>query len=144
MLGRDFIGGKYMFTLDPRLEKDTIELDKWPLSRVLLMNDTQYPWLILVPQVPEIREIIDLDADERATLMDEIVRASSVLKKMVNPHKLNVAALGNAVPQLHCHVIARFTTDPAWPKPIWGVKPAVAYTEDKIADFRRRFAFAAG
>jgi diadenosine tetraphosphate (Ap4A) HIT family hydrolase len=133
-----------MFTLDPRLEKDTVQLDKWPLSRVLLMNDSQYPWLILVPQVPDVREIIDLDADERATLMDEIVRASSVLKKMVNPHKLNVAALGNAVPQLHCHVIARFTTDPAWPKPIWGVKPSVAYTEDKIADFRRRFSLAAG
>jgi diadenosine tetraphosphate (Ap4A) HIT family hydrolase len=133
-----------MFTLDPRLEKDTVQLDKWALSRVLLMNDAQYPWLILVPQVPEVREIIDLDADERATLMDEIVRASSVLKKMVNPHKLNVAALGNAVPQLHCHVIARFTTDPAWPKPIWGVKPSLAYTEDKIADFRRRFSLAAG
>jgi diadenosine tetraphosphate (Ap4A) HIT family hydrolase len=133
-----------MFTLDPRLEKDTVELDKWALSRVLLMNDSQYPWLILVPQVPDIRDIIDLDADEQATLMTEIVRASSVLKKMVNPHKLNVAALGNAVPQLHCHVIARFTTDPAWPKPIWGVNPPVPYSAEKIADFRRRFSLAAG
>jgi diadenosine tetraphosphate (Ap4A) HIT family hydrolase len=144
MVGPDFIGGKCMFTLDPRLEKDTVQLDKWGLSRVLLMNDAQYPWLILVPQVPDIREIADLDADERATLMDEIVRATSVLKKMVNPHKINVAALGNAVPQLHCHVIARFTTDPAWPKPVWGVKPTVAYTDDKIADFRRRFSLAVG
>jgi diadenosine tetraphosphate (Ap4A) HIT family hydrolase len=133
-----------MFTLDKRLENDTVELDKWALSRVLLMNDSQYPWLILVPQVPDIREIVDLDADEQATLMSEICRASNVLKKMVNPHKLNVAALGNAVPQLHCHVIARFTADPAWPKPIWGVKPAVPYSADKIADFRRRFALAAG
>lgn len=129
-----------MFTLDPRLVNDTIELDRWALSRVLLMNDAQYPWLILVPQRADIREIVDLDADARTTLLEEIVRASNALKKMVNPHKLNVAALGNAVPQLHCHVIARFTTDPAWPKPVWGVKPAQPYTESAAAEFRRRFA----
>lgn len=131
-----------MFQLDERLAADTIEIDRWPLCRVLLMNDTNYPWLILVPARPGIREIDELNEADRRTLLDEISRAYGVLRRMVQPDKLNVAALGNHVPQLHVHVIARFTRDPAWPRPVWGVVPAKPYTDEALTAFRRRFAAA--
>jgi diadenosine tetraphosphate (Ap4A) HIT family hydrolase len=125
-----------MFTLDPRLAADTHELERRPLCLVLLMNDSQYPWLILVPQRSGARDLIDLDEGDRAQLMVEIADASQALRVMTRPHKLNVAALGNAVPQLHVHVIARFTTDPAWPRPVWGVRPGVPYATEALAAFR--------
>jgi len=115
------------FELHPQLAADTIELARWPLCRVLLMNDRTYPWLILVPQLPGLREIFDLDANDRGRLMEETAHAARLLAELTQADKTNVAALGNMVPQLHIHVIARFATDPAWPGPVWGKVPAEAY-----------------
>jgi diadenosine tetraphosphate (Ap4A) HIT family hydrolase len=109
------------FTLHPQLAADTIELASWPLSLLLLMNDARFPWLILVPQRPALRELHDLQAAERSVLMEEIARAGRLMQTVFKAEKINTAALGNQVPQLHIHVIARFAGDPAWPNPIWGV-----------------------
>lgn len=108
------------WSLHPQLVRDTIELGDLALSRVLIIKDANYPWLLLVPRRPNIVEIIDLDEVEQAQLMVEIARVGRVLKDVTKCDKLNVAALGNAVPQLHVHVIARRKTDKAWPKPVWG------------------------
>jgi diadenosine tetraphosphate (Ap4A) HIT family hydrolase len=115
------------FTLDPRLDADSIPLGRLALSRVLLMNDASYPWLILVPERPDLAEIIDLTEADRATLMREIAAASEALKALYQPDKLNVGALGNRVRQLHVHVLARFVSDAAWPGPVWGVGEAAPY-----------------
>jgi len=121
------------FTLHERLAADTVELTRWPLSLVLLMKARQWPWLILVPRRPAIREIHELpDADQQA-LMAEIVRASRCLARLTRPDKINVAALGNMVPQLHVHIIARFAGDPAWPGPVWSTVPPESYAEDELA-----------
>ena len=119
------------WSLHPQLAADTVAVGDLPLCRVLLMNDANYPWLILVPRRPDLVEILDLDEAERTRLMSEVARAAQALRAMTACHKLNVAALGNAVPQLHVHVIARFRGDPAWPKPVWGVVPARAYEAAK-------------
>ncbi|WP_374309035.1 HIT domain-containing protein [Dongia sp.] len=119
------------FALHPQLSADTLQIGDWPLCRLLRMNDRNYPWLILVPRAAGIREIIDLSEVDQQRLMTEIGRASRVLRNLVAADKLNVAALGNAVPQLHVHVIARFTTDPAWPRPIWGVNPPAPFGTDE-------------
>lgn len=115
------------FNLDPRLEADTIALGRLSLSRVLLMNDARYPWLILVPERPDLAEIVDLSARDRATLMEEIAAVSEALKGTFQPDKLNVGALGNRVRQLHVHVLARFQSDAAWPGPVWGIGEAEPY-----------------
>lgn len=112
------------FILHPQLAADTFILGDWPLCQLLRMNDRSYPWLILVPRVADIREIIDLPESDQQVLMIEIVRASRALRHLHQPDKINVAALGNMVPQLHVHIIGRFAGDAAWPRPIWGVKPA--------------------
>ncbi|WP_374381495.1 HIT domain-containing protein [Dongia sp.] len=117
------------FTLHPQLSADTFLVADWPLCRILRMNDQTYPWLILVPRRNALREIIDLSEDDQLTLMREISRTSTALRDLTSAHKLNVAALGNAVPQLHIHIIARFTGDPAWPRPIWGVNPPKPFDE---------------
>jgi diadenosine tetraphosphate (Ap4A) HIT family hydrolase len=122
------------FELHPQLTADTIEVDRWGCCRVLLMNDASYPWLILVPQRPGLRDLHDLPPEDLAAATAEIVRASQALEALFEPVKLNVAALGNQVPQLHIHVIARFEDDPAWPKPIWGVAPAVPYEAGALAE----------
>ena len=115
------------FSLDPRLEADTVPVTDLPLSTLRLSRDARFPWLILVPQRADIAEIIDLEATDRAVLFDEIVLVSQALLAVTQCHKLNVAALGNQIRQLHVHVIARFTDDPAWPGPVWGSGEAVAY-----------------
>ena len=99
----------FMFNLHPQLERDTLPIADLPLCHAVLMNNALFPWLILVPRVPEAREIIDLEAAQRHLLMDEIARVSQAMRGLFRPDKLNVAALGNQVPQLHVHVIARFT-----------------------------------
>ena len=109
-----------MFTLHPQLAADTFEIAALPLCRVLLMNNRLFPWLILVPRRDCISEILQLSQAEQHQLMDEIARASEALTALCAPHKLNVAALGNMVPQLHVHVVARFREDAAWPQPVWG------------------------
>lgn len=114
------------FTLHPQLAADCLLLGDWPLCRLLRMNDRTYPWLILVPRVAGARDMIDLSESDQMRLTREIAQASSALRRELRCDKLNVAALGNVVPQLHVHVIARFTTDAAWPKPIWGVVPPAA------------------
>ncbi len=115
------------FTLHPQLAKDTVPVGDLALSRVLLMNDANYPWLILVPRRVGLSEIIDLDTDEQVQLMAEIAAAGRALKAATACEKLNIAALGNMVAQLHVHVIARFVSDAAWPKPVWGAAPPAAY-----------------
>lgn len=120
------------FSLHERLKADTFEVTQWRLSLVLLMNARQWPWLILVPRRPEIREIQDLVKADQTTLMSEVTRASRALTQLFLPHKINLAALGNVVPQLHVHVIARFTDDPAWPKPVWGTVPPEPYRDNEL------------
>jgi len=117
------------FSLDSRLAADTVAVVDLPLSAVRLMNDATYPWLILIPRREGAVEIVDLAPEDRVQLMDEIARVSGVLRAMTRCDKLNVAALGNMVPQLHVHVIGRFAGDPAWPGPVWGKAPAQPYAE---------------
>jgi diadenosine tetraphosphate (Ap4A) HIT family hydrolase len=115
------------FLLDPRLAADTIPVVELPLSAVRLMRDASYPWLVLVPRRAGLAEIVDLAAAERGELMAEIALASEALRAVAHCDKLNVAALGNVVRQLHVHVVARRTADPAWPKPVWGAVPPKPY-----------------
>ena len=115
------------FSLHPRLAADTHHVGDLPLSTVLLMDDARYPWLILVPRRPDLREIVDLPAVERAVLMEEIATISLALQHVSGAEKLNVGAIGNLVPQLHVHVVARFAADPAWPAPVWGRGVPVPY-----------------
>jgi diadenosine tetraphosphate (Ap4A) HIT family hydrolase len=119
------------FTLDPRLEADTLEIASLPLSVVRLMNDRRFPWVILVPARPGAIEIVDLAPADRAALIEEVAQVSAVMRELFRPAKLNVAALGNVVPQLHVHVVARFTTDAAWPNPVWG-SPREPYRFDEV------------
>jgi diadenosine tetraphosphate (Ap4A) HIT family hydrolase len=115
------------FTLDPRLDSDSQPVAELPLCTLRLMDDANYPWLILVPRVPDARELLDLDADRQAQLLAEINQASRLLRRLFAPHKLNIAALGNVVAQLHVHLVARYPDDPAWPAPVWGRAPARPY-----------------
>ena len=128
------------FVVDPKLEADAFLLGDFSLSRVLLMNDARYEWLILVPRRPGVVEIVDLDAAERSELIEEIARACEVLRTRAKTEKLNVGALGNIVRQLHVHVVARRRGDAAWPGPVWSAGAAVAYETGaaaiKIAEFR--------
>ncbi len=115
------------WSLDPQLERDTVEVGDLPLSRVLLINDANYPWVLLVPRRRGIIEIDELDGIEQSQLMSEIMQASRSLKTVSGCDKINIAALGNVVPQLHVHVIARSRSDAAWPKPVWGAVPPRDY-----------------
>lgn len=125
------------FQLDSRLEADTYLVGDLMLSRVLLMDDARFPWVILVPRRPEIREIIDLELRDRAMLYRDMEAVMEAMKRLFSPTKLNVAALGNMVPQLHMHVIARFDDDQAWPKPVWSVGERVPY-DPTMADERAK------
>ena len=115
------------FALDPKIAADSVSVTDLPLSAVRLMRDANYPWLLLVPRRAGAIEIADLDAADRRQLMEEMATASGALRQIVPCDKLNVAALGNVVPQLHVHVIARRSGDAAWPKPVWGAAPARDY-----------------
>jgi diadenosine tetraphosphate (Ap4A) HIT family hydrolase len=117
------------FYLHERLAADTTPVMDWALSRVLLMNDARYPWLILVPRRAELSEVHDLKHAERMVLIEEINRASIGLKTLTNAVKINVGALGNKVAQLHIHVVARKPGDAAWPGPVWGSGPAAVYEQ---------------
>jgi diadenosine tetraphosphate (Ap4A) HIT family hydrolase len=129
------------WSLHPKLSELTTQIGDLPLSRVLLENDSNYPWLILVPRMAGVSEIIDLDPNEQVQLLGEIDAASRALKAVATFDKLNVAALGNMVKQLHVHVLGRSTTDPTWPKPVWGLAPPVPYqpaARDKLVEALRR------
>lgn len=123
------------WSLHPQLEGDTMPLGDLPLSRVLVINDATYPWLLLVPRRLRVDEITDLDEVEQAQLMTEITRVARALKSVTGCDKLNIAALGNVVPQLHVHVIARRKNDPAWPKPVWGAAPARSHDPGALERF---------
>ncbi|MGY3620386.1 HIT domain-containing protein [Bradyrhizobium sp. USDA 10063] len=123
------------WSLHARLKEDTIDIGDLPLSRVLVIKDANYPWLLLVPRREGAVEIIDLEEVEQAQLMTEISRVARALKEVTKCDKLNIAALGNAVPQLHVHIIARRTTDAAWPRPVWGVVPPLAHDAEEVQNF---------
>ncbi|MGX9432526.1 MULTISPECIES: HIT domain-containing protein [Bradyrhizobium] len=123
------------WSLHARLKEDTIDIGDLPLCRVLIIKDANYPWLLLVPRREGAVEIIDLEEVEQAHLMTEISRVARALKDITKCDKLNVAALGNAVPQLHVHIIARRTSDAAWPRPVWGVVPPLAHDAEEVQNF---------
>ncbi len=126
------------FILHPRLLADTAFVADLALSRVLLMNDARYPWLILVPRRGGATELYDLESCDRATLIEEVSRAAQGLKEMSRAAKINVATLGNLVPQLHVHVVARVPGDAAWPGPVWGHGAAVPYVGARREAFLSR------
>jgi len=118
------------FVLDQRLESSSFFIEDWDLCRVALKNDKTWPWLYLVPRRDHVREIYELSQPDRSRLVEEISMASRALKALYNAEKINTAALGNMVPQLHIHVFARFKDDPAWPRPVWTVqRDEISYTE---------------
>jgi diadenosine tetraphosphate (Ap4A) HIT family hydrolase len=133
------------WTLDPQLARDTVAVGDLPLSRVLLMNDASFPWLIAVPRRAGAVEIFDLDDTARAQLMRELALLGRALKDLSGCHKINIAAIGNVVAQLHVHVIARRRDDPAWPRPVWGALPARPYAaaerERLVQSVRQRVDF---
>ena len=126
------------FTLDPRLAADTVEVGDLALCRVLLMDDARFPWLILVPRRPEVSEITDLSEADAAALWHEMQLATRVMQALAKPDKVNVAALGNVVAQLHVHVVGRFRSDPAWPGPVWGFETRKPYPPHARAQLLER------
>lgn len=133
------------FQLHPQLSADTIFITDLPLCRVLLMNNKNFPWLILVPMRAGIREIFDLGTEDYTQAMNEIRKVSQAFADLSKAYKMNIAALGNMVPQLHIHIIARFEGDSAWPKPVWSAtEPATKYSaqeaESLIAQIKEKLA----
>lgn len=129
-----------MFSLDERLEADTIALADWPLSTVRLMNDEQYPWVILVPKVEGVTELYHLDDAQRLQLDAESMFLAKTLMELFDGAKMNVAALGNVVNQLHIHHVVRFESDAAWPAPIWGKLPVKPYESEALAEMVNKLA----
>ena len=123
------------FSLHPQLARDTAPAGDLALARVLAMNDANYPWLILVPRIPGAVEIIDLNEEQQAQLMSEIALAARALKNVAACDKLNIATIGNVVPQLHVHIVARRRNDAAWPRPVWGAAPPLAYAPAELERF---------
>ena len=128
------------FDLHPRLAADTIPVGELALCAALLLNDARFPWFVLVPQRPDLVELTDLSGDDSIVLMGEIRAATRVMLALAKPDKVNVAALGNVVPQLHVHVIGRFRSDPAWPNPVWGVGAPQPYPNHAAASLVERAA----
>ena len=126
------------FTLHPQLAADCIDLGGMDLSRLLLLNDSRYPWCILVPERVGIREVYELADTDQVTLTRESARLSRFLAETFDADKMNSGALGNLVPQLHIHHIARYHNDAAWPGPVWGVGKAIPYSEADLAEMVRK------
>lgn len=122
------------FHLDPRLADDSHPVAQLPLCDLRLMDDCHHPWLVLVPRVAGARELVDLSESQQQALLREIAIASRLLQAHFMPDKLNVAALGNVVPQLHVHVVARYVGDIAWPRPVWGHVAALPYTPEALVE----------
>jgi diadenosine tetraphosphate (Ap4A) HIT family hydrolase len=127
-----------MITLHPQLEKDCFILGRFTLCTLLLMNDSNYPWFILLPNRENAREIYQLAEQDQQQFLLESVFFSHCLDQVFHADKLNVAALGNVVPQLHIHHIARFKTDACWPAPVWGKVSAIPYTEKQVEDIKKQ------
>ena len=121
-----------MFFLDSRLKNDTIYIGKLQLSQALLMNDSRYPWIILVPEIENVYEWTDLSKEDQATLHDESLLIQNALKDLYGGQSLNIGKLGNIVSQFHLHHIVRFENDPAWPGPVWGHSSAVNYSSQEL------------
>lgn len=119
--------------LHQQLDNDCFILAELPLSWLLLLNDNHYPWFILVPRREGVKEIHQLSHDDQLLLLDESMHLSRCLEEVFLPDKLNIAALGNVVPQLHVHHIARFKSDACWPSPVWGAVEATPYDKAEIA-----------
>jgi diadenosine tetraphosphate (Ap4A) HIT family hydrolase len=124
-----------VFSLHKTLQDGTVLIGDLPLCRVLLMNNRNFPWLILVPRREGLRELFDLIPADYSTLMQELRDTAAAFSRQTKAHKMNVAALGNMVPQLHIHVIARFPQDSAWPNPVWGQGNPAPYLQDKLMEF---------
>lgn len=133
-----------MFTLDSRLHQDTVALGDFPLCRLLLMNDSRYPWFILVPRREDVSELFQLDGPDQLALWQETTRLAETLKDLFGADKLNVATLGNVVAQLHMHVIVRRRGDDAWPAPVWGRHPALPYQPGEVEQIRGRLSMVLG
>lgn len=129
---------QYNFQLHPQLQKDCILLGKFELCQVLLMNDSQFPWFILVPQRAGIREIYELSHEEQIMLISESSYLAQKLAMIFTADKLNIAAIGNMVEQLHIHHVVRYKADKAWAAPIWGKFAAVPYSAQQLEDLRAR------
>ncbi len=131
------------FQLDPRLDADTLPILDMTLSTVRLINDSRWPWLVLVPRIDGASELHDISAADQITLMKEAALAGRILKELTGATKINTAAIGNMVRQLHMHVIARSEGDANWPGPVWGFGAKVAYDEVEagvlIARLREKF-----
>ena len=126
------------FTLHPMLAKDTIAIAELPLCSLLMSNDKQYPWFILVPRVHDIQDIYQLDSAQQQQFLVESSQLSELLMQVFTGDKMNVAALGNICPQLHVHHIVRYKTDASWPAPVWGKYPSVAYSEKEISEMKNK------
>lgn len=133
-----------MFALDSRLQQDTHVLGDFSLSRLLLSNDSNYPWFILVPRRSDITEVFQLNDDDRLQLWQETNALAAALNNLFAADKINIGALGNVVSQLHMHVIVRYKSDVAWPAPVWGKVAAVPYSDTQLADIRARLKGALG
>jgi diadenosine tetraphosphate (Ap4A) HIT family hydrolase len=125
------------FQLHPRLQQDCIVIGRFELSLLLLMNDNHYPWFILVPQRSDISEIYQLNETDRQVLQSESCLLAQTLAAVYQADKMNVAAIGNLVPQLHIHHVVRYKTDAAWPAPVWGKFAAIHYTDEQIVEHRQ-------
>ncbi len=121
------------FELHPRLQQDCIFIGRFELCRLLMMNDRHYPWFILVPEIPDIRECYQLAKPQRDLLIEESCYLAENLAWLYHADKMNIAAIGNLVPQLHLHHIVRYQIDNAWPAPVWGFAAASPYTEQQIS-----------
>lgn len=119
------------FKLHPQLQQDTLFIEHLKISDLRLMNDERFPWLVLIPRKNNIIELHDLEKKELIDLLDEITSVSKTLQRLFQADKMNIATFGNIVPQLHVHIIARFKTDPAWPKPVFGFEAPVPYSTNK-------------
>ena len=129
-----------MFTLHPQLQADCIPLGRFPLCQLLLLNDSNYPWFILVPEREAFSEIYQLSAEDQQQLMCESSHLAQRLAERFKADKMNIAALGNIVPQLHLHHIVRYQHDPAWPAPVWGKVPAKPYGAEALATLKQTLA----
>jgi diadenosine tetraphosphate (Ap4A) HIT family hydrolase len=123
-----------MFKLNPKLEADTFQIGDFELSRVLLMNDSRYPWIILVPRLENVTELHQLSMPDRQQLIEESCSVSEFILEKFSVAKMNVGALGNIVSQLHLHHIGRHEKDPAWPGPVWGHSAAQPYSDDALKE----------
>jgi diadenosine tetraphosphate (Ap4A) HIT family hydrolase len=126
------------FALHELLKRDAIKLMELPLSTLLLMNDSNYPWFVLVPRVDNIQDIYQLDWEQQLQFLNESSTLCEVLMQVFDGTKMNVAALGNVCSQLHVHHIVRFESDKVWPRPIWGALPMVAYQDSQLADIKAK------